>query len=75
MAVNRLGGQIEVSGVPDGVDEVALSCLLESKKKMGREISVVDVTFNRVRKAALVTLSPEGRRLVKTTSADVCLHV
>ena len=53
--------RIEVSGVPDGADEVTLSCLLESKRKMRREISVVAVIFNRDRKAALVTLSREGK--------------
>ena len=57
MAGHEDSFQIEVNGVSDGVDEMMLTLLLESKKRMGRVISVVDITFNRERKAALVTLA------------------
>ena len=62
MAGHEDGFKIEVSGVSDGVDEMMLTLLLESKKRMGRVISVVNITFNRERKAALVTLAQnEGK--------------
>ena len=57
MAAHEDEFQIEVSGVSDGVDEMMLTLLLESKKRMGRAITVQDITFNRDRKAALVTLA------------------
>ena len=62
MAGHEDGFQIEVNGVSDGVDDMMLTLLLESKKRMGRVISVVDINFNRERKAALVTLAQnEGK--------------
>ena len=56
----KRGLSIEVSGVTDDVDEQFLTLLLESKKKIGREIDVQDVTLNRIRKTALVTLADDG---------------
>ena len=53
--------KIEVTGVPAKYDEEILKLLFENEKKMGREMQIGDVLFNRNRKAALVTLSPKGK--------------
>ena len=55
--------KIEVTGVPAKYDEEILKLLFENEKKMGREIQIGDVLFNRNRKAALVTLSPRGKAI------------
>ena len=48
--------KIEIVGLTSDVDEETLMDLLENKKRMQCEISTIDVTFNRDRGAALVTL-------------------
>ena len=59
--------KIEVTGVPATYDEEILKLLFENKQKMGREIQIGDVLFNRNRKAALVTVSPKGKTMhIKT---------
>ena len=46
MAEEKDGLKIEVTGVRASVDEMTLTLLLESKRKMGRQIAVTKVTFN-----------------------------
>ena len=64
--VKSMDTKIEVDGLTADVDEDTLKDLLENKKRIKCEISAKDVTFNRDRGAALVTLyHAKGKKVRK----------
>ena len=74
MAEQKDGLKIEVTGVGAIVDEMTLTLLLESKRKMGRQISVTNVIFNRDRNAALVTLENHNGTSVYQNTVKLLLE-